>query len=105
MLRRTQGTGWQRLASGESREVPSWGRGDAQTELHPWAGAPAGPAGELRRVRLEATATGGVHLASGRISAPQGLGLFFVSSQLSRAWNTTWPEAGAKQISVNELTV
>ena len=72
--------GWQRLMGCESREVPSWGRGHAQTELHPWAGAPAGPAGELRRVRLEATATGGVHLASGRVSAPQGLALLSVSS-------------------------
>ena len=93
---------WQRLMGGESREVPSWGTGDAQTELHPWAGAPAGPASELRMVRPEVMATRGVHLASGRISAPQGMGLLSVSSQLSHTWNTTWPEAGAKQISVTE---
>ena len=58
--------------------------------------------GELRRARPEATDTGEVHLASGRISAPQGLGLLFVSSRLSHTWNMTWPEAGAKQTSVTE---
>ena len=71
--------GWQRLMGCESREVPSWGRGHAQTELHPWAGAPAGPAAELWRAKPEATATGRLHLTSGRISAPQGLGLLSVS--------------------------
>ena len=59
----------------------------------------------LRRVRLGATATGEVHLASGRVFAHQGLRLLSVSSQLSRAWNTTWPETSSKQISVNEWTV
>ena len=57
---------------------------------------------ELRRARPEVTATGEVHLASGRISAPQGLGLLFVSSWPSHTWNMTWPEAGAKQTSVTE---
>ena len=36
---------------GESREAPSWRRGNVQTELCLEARAPPGPAGGLRRVR------------------------------------------------------
>ena len=50
----------------------------------PWAGAPGGLANGLRRVRLGAVATGGMCLAPGKVSAPQGLELLSVSSWL--AW-------------------
>lgn len=47
------------------------------------AEAPGGLASGLR-VRLGAVATGGMCLAPGRVSAPQGLGLFSVYSWLAR---------------------
>ena len=76
--------GCQRLMGNESRESPSWMRGDTQIETCPWAGALGGLASGLGRARLGAVATGGMCVAPGTVSTPQGLGLLSVYSWLAR---------------------